>query len=74
LSQSEDRHLDPLRSPAWCARDLNMDRATWYRRVRPVIEVVQVSPRRVGVRDSVHERYKRERTRPAARNGGGPEQ
>jgi hypothetical protein len=60
-------HSDPVRTFRWCAADLGVHPSTWRRNVLPVIESVQVSAKRRGVRQSVHEAYKRSRTRPAAR-------
>jgi hypothetical protein len=56
---------DPLLSLQECADNLGVNIATFYRRVVPLLDIVVVSPRRRGVRQSVLEAYKRDRTRPA---------
>jgi hypothetical protein len=45
---------DPVLSPAEMAGDGNVSLATWYRQYRhdPDLEIIQVSPRRIGARQS----------------------
>lgn len=43
---------DPILSPDQMAADAGISRATWVRRWRPVLPVIQLSPRRIGVRRS----------------------
>jgi hypothetical protein len=49
---------DPALTFRECADDLGVDLATWRRRVLPEVDVIDISPRRRGVRRSVHERFK----------------
>jgi hypothetical protein len=45
---------DPVLSPAEMARDGDMSDATWRRNYRhhPDLEIIQISPRRIGARQS----------------------
>jgi hypothetical protein len=72
LTDCDERLVgDPVCTYQWCADDLGVHLKTWRRTVLPYVETIEVSPKRRGVRLSVHEAYKRTRTRPPARSGGG---
>jgi hypothetical protein len=45
---------DPILSPAEMATDGNISEATWYRNYRyhPKLRIIQISPRRIGARQS----------------------
>jgi hypothetical protein len=55
---------DPIRSFDYAADELNISKATLRRRVLPKIPIVEMSPRRRGIRQSIIEQIKRDRTRP----------
>jgi hypothetical protein len=53
---------DPILSPAEMAEDGNISVATWNRNYRHRLPVIQISPRRIGVRRSAWLRALAERT------------
>jgi hypothetical protein len=67
MDSGERPVLDPVLTYQQCADDEGVHITTWRRHVLPYIETVAISPRRRGVRRSVHEASKRARSRPPAR-------
>jgi hypothetical protein len=59
--------VDPIRSFDEAADELHISPSTLRRRILPTVEVVEMSPRRRGLRQSVIERIKLDRTRPPVR-------
>ena len=60
----KDQPQDPIRSPEWMATDADISLATWHRRYRrhPKLKIIQVSPRRIGARQSNWRRVLEEQT------------
>jgi predicted DNA-binding transcriptional regulator AlpA len=67
MSSHDFPGTDPVLTLQQCAQELGMSRPTFWRSALPYLETVQTSPQRRGVRRSVLEQFKRDRTRPAAR-------
>jgi hypothetical protein len=55
---------DRLLSHRECWEDLGVSRATYFRNVKPLLPIVQITVHRQGVRQSALEDYKQSRTRP----------
>jgi hypothetical protein len=55
---------DPILSPEEMCRDSGISMATWRRQYRNELPIIQMSPRRIGVRRSDWQRYLSERTQP----------
>lgn len=49
---------DPVLSFDYIKTDLGVSHATFYRHIRPKLEVVEISPRRRGVRSSFYRQLK----------------
>jgi hypothetical protein len=58
---------DPILSPAEACEELGISKATWQRHWRPQVEVVHLSPKRIGVRLSALQSLAKAR----AEGGGG---
>jgi hypothetical protein len=43
---------DPVMSPAAMAEDADISLKTWYRHYRDKLPIIQISPRRIGCRQS----------------------
>ena len=58
---------DPVLDFNYIIADLGVSRPTFFRHVRPTLDVMQVSPGRLGVLASTYRAWKAARVRPAQR-------